>query len=192
MFKKPIPCRKAWDKLIEFLAADNSVRLATKLNHNFEWLTNDSKLVSDLMNIYNPDLLKSDYYDYLGELYENKIASNSKAQKCKHVLSSDSEVKRIAETQIDKTDENKTILDPAVGTGRLLMAAHKVAPNAKLFGAINVSKFSVSMKRSMVIFGSIEQQIVPKYIFNLEDMVSMAITSIGVEEMRSVIIARIV
>ena len=130
-FKDPI---KAWDKLIEFLAADNSVRLATKLNHNYEWLTNDSKLVSDLMNIYNSDLLKSDCHDYLGELYEDKIASNVKVQKCKHVLTSDSEVKRIAEIQIDKTDENKTIFDPAVGTGRLLMAAHKVAPNARLFG----------------------------------------------------------
>lgn len=127
-FSDPI---KAWDRLIEFLATDNSARLITKLNHNFKWLTDDSKLVSDLLNIYEPDLLKTDFHDYLGELYEDKIASKTNAQS---ILTSDSEAKKRIESQIINTNENKTILDPAVGSGKLLMAAHKIAPNAKLFG----------------------------------------------------------
>lgn len=40
----------------------------------------------------------------------------------------------MADMTIGQTSESKTVLDPAVGTGRLLMAAHKVAPNAILFG----------------------------------------------------------
>ena len=42
--------------------------------------------------------------------------------------------KMTASMTIGETDKPVNVLDPVVGTGRLLMAAHKQAPNANLFG----------------------------------------------------------
>ena len=42
--------------------------------------------------------------------------------------------KAAADMNTPETDEEISILDPAVGSGRLLLAAHKRAPKARLFG----------------------------------------------------------
>lgn len=125
---------KAWDRLIEFIAVDNYAPLFFQLNHKFEWFFEDSQLAKELIDVYDIDLLRSDYYDHLGEMYIEKLLNKSEVQ-LKGIYLTPMEVgKLMANVTIEDTDKKINILDPAVGTGRLLMAAHKQAPKARLFG----------------------------------------------------------
>lgn len=125
---------KSWDRLIEFLAVDNCAPLILQINHKLNWLFQDSKLAQKLINAYDPAALKSDYYDHLGEMYLEKIVGRAAVQRSGQFLTPVNVADMMADMNIGRTDEKKTVLDPAVGSGRLLMAAHKVAPNALLFG----------------------------------------------------------
>lgn len=125
---------KAWDRLIEFIAVDNCAPLFFQLNHRFEWFFDDSQLANDFMAVYDSKLLKSDYYDHLGEMYIEKLLSKSEVQRRGIYLTPMEVGSLMANITIEKTDQKVNILDPAVGSGRLLMAAHKQAPKARLFG----------------------------------------------------------
>jgi len=121
----------AWDHFIEFLAVDNSGHLIFQLNHKFEWLFEDKQLLKSIKNIYNSTLLNSDYYDHLGEMYQEKILTQKQSQS--KFLSMDEAFSK-AEATIKKTDSPIKILDTCVGSGRYLMAIYKINPNAVLFG----------------------------------------------------------
>lgn len=125
---------KAWDALIEFLAVDNCGSLFYQLDHKFEWLFEDKELTKALTITYNPELLRSDYYDHLGEMYIEYLVGKKDAVKRGLYLTPKTEADSIAAMTLSETDKKLNILDPAVGTGRLLMAVHKIAPNSKLFG----------------------------------------------------------
>ena len=125
---------KAWDSLVEFLAADNCAPLLYQLDHKFEWLFEDSRLAEELMKTYDVQLLRSDYYDHLGEMYLEKIVSTTEAARKGLFLTPMNVAETMAAMTVGESKEPLKILDPAVGTGRLLMAAHKRAPNSMLFG----------------------------------------------------------
>ena len=125
---------KSWDKLLEFLVADNCGSQIYKLNNRFEWLIQDSKLVDSVNNLYDSELLKSDYYDHLGEMYLEKIVTKYETRRQGIILTPINLAESLAESVVKRTEMPMTILDPNVGTGRILMAAHKIAPNAILFG----------------------------------------------------------
>ena len=125
---------KAWDSLIEFLAVDNCGSLIYQLDHKFEWLFEDSELSRTLMKTYDPELLRSDYYDHLGEMYLEKIIGKKESERKGLYLTPMNVAESMAAMTIKETDKALNILDPAVGTGRLLMAAHKRAPNGLVFG----------------------------------------------------------
>lgn len=125
---------KAWDSLIEFLAVDHCAPLLYQLNHKFEWLHGDSRLAQSVMAAYDPKLLKSDYYDHLGEMYLEHILSKSEAARRGIFLTPSEVAQMMASMTIQSTNQQVNVLDPAVGTGRLLMAAHRQVPNARLFG----------------------------------------------------------
>lgn len=127
----------AWDRFIEFLAVDHNPLLFRQIDHKFEWLFDDSELIKKLEHSYNPQLLGSDYYDHLGDMYLEKVVSKYRVQRLGQFLTPESVADMLAQMTIEKTDEPVNILDPAVGSGRLLMAAHKVAPNSRLFGVDN-------------------------------------------------------
>ncbi len=125
---------KAWDHFIDFLATDNCGSLIHQLDHKFEWLFEDSRLADRLMKTYDPEKLRSDYYDHLGEMYLDKVAGPSQVQ-CQGLFLTPMHVAdSMAAMTIGETTDKVNVLDPCVGTGRLLMAAHKQAPNARLFG----------------------------------------------------------
>lgn len=128
---------KAWDYFIDFLAVDNQGRLIHQLSHKFEWLFEDNKLVNSLMSIYNPALLRSDYYDHLGEMYFEKILKPRQSQDRNLSLMTMNDAYTMAKMSFGETDAPLKILDPVVGSGRYLMAVHKIAPNALLFGVDN-------------------------------------------------------
>ncbi len=125
---------KSWDNFVEFLAVDNCGSLFLQLDHKFEWLFEDSKLANSLMQTYDPELLRSDYYDHLGEMYLEKLVGTRQAQERGQFLTPMNVADSMAAMTIGQTDKPVRVLDPCVGTGRLLMAAHKQAPNALLFG----------------------------------------------------------
>jgi type I restriction-modification system DNA methylase subunit len=125
---------KSWDRLIEFLAVDNCGQFLCQLDHKFEWLFEDSNLAKTVMKTYNPNLLRSDYYDHLGEMYLEKVVSKDQAIRKGMFLTPMSVADAMARMTIPESKEPINILDPAVGSGRLLMAAYKRAPSAGLFG----------------------------------------------------------
>ncbi|MFH1372355.1 MAG: N-6 DNA methylase [bacterium] len=86
------------------------------------------------MAVYDPKILQSDYYDHLGDMYLEKIVSRSESTRKGIFLTPAEVAQMMASMTIEKTDRQVNVLDPAVGSGRLLMAAHKQAPRARLFG----------------------------------------------------------
>lgn len=124
----------AWDHFIDFLAVDNCGSLIYQFRHKFEWLFEDNKFVNSLMSIYNPTLLRSDYYDHLGEMYFEKILNPKQSQDRNLSLMTMNDAYTMAKMSFGETDAPLKILDPVVGSGRYLMAVYKIAPNALLFG----------------------------------------------------------
>ncbi len=126
--------RKAWDYLIEFLAVDNRGSVIFEIGHKFEWLFDDRSLVSKVLQVYDGDMLKSDYYDHLGDMYLHHIVPKSeeldKARYIRHQPPAD----ELAELISPISNEIIRFFDPVAGTGRLLMAAHKKVPLARCFG----------------------------------------------------------
>lgn len=133
LYRKFYDHNKAWDYLIEFIAVDNCPALLSQLEHKFEWLFEDKDLCEKLTRVYKPDVLKQDTHDHLGDLYvenQSKLGRSFKGQ----FLTPDNVCDFICNTTIEQTDKQLNILDPAVGTGRFLLFAHRYAPNANLFG----------------------------------------------------------
>lgn len=125
---------KSWDRFVEFLAADNSQALYFQLKPNLDWFLGDESFATELMKLYNPHLLKSDYYDHLGEIYTERIVSRNDVKRKGIYLTPMHISEMISKMTIGETDERINVLDPAVGSGRLLMSAYKVAPNGRFFG----------------------------------------------------------
>lgn len=125
---------ESWDKLVEFIATDHAPWLLYEIKGGLDWLFKDSELARKLFSYYDPKLLHSDEHDHLGDMYIEDIVSKREAQKRGLFLTPDAVALLIAEITMPAGEKLYTILDPAVGTGRLLLAAHKRAPNALLFG----------------------------------------------------------
>jgi len=124
---------RAWDNLVEFLAVDNCPPMLLQMDHQFEWFYEDKKLAEELIAAYDMDLIKSDRHDHLGDLYvenQSRLSQSYKGQ----FLTPDNVVELMVQMTIPKTEDEINILEPAVGTGRFLLAANKYAPNANLFG----------------------------------------------------------
>lgn len=125
---------KAWDSLIEFIAVDNYAPLLYQLNHKFEWLFQDPSFSSSLKKNYDLELLKSDYYDHLGDMYLEHIVGKKETERKGLFLTPINVAEAMAKMTIPETERELKLLDPAVGTGRLLIAAYQQAPNSVLFG----------------------------------------------------------
>jgi len=133
LYRKFYDYNKAWDYLIEFIAVDNCPGLFNQLEHKFEWLFEDRDLCEKIISIYKPDVLKQDMHDHLGDMYVENQSSLGKSFKGQF-LTPDNVCDFICRITIDQIDKQVNILDPAVGTGRFLIHAHRYTPNANLFG----------------------------------------------------------
>ncbi len=125
---------ESWDRFIEYIATDNYPPLFCMLNHKFEWLTKDKSLCDSITRIYDGKLLQSDFYDHLGEMYLEKIISKTEAKRRGAFHTPKNVADLMASITVPETDKRLNILDPAVGSGRLLMAAYKKAPNSVFWG----------------------------------------------------------
>ena len=155
---------KAWDSFIEFLAVDNCPPIFNQLDHKFEWLFEDKELADEIIKTYDVDLLKSDYYDHLGEMYLEKIVSKNEASRKGQFLTPMNVADAMADMTIEKTENSIKILDPAVGTGRLLMAAHKKAPNGLLFGV------DIDLRALRVAFTNFAIHNISGYLLNADSL----------------------
>lgn len=123
---------KGWDHFLEFVAVENSTDVITQLDHKFEWLFEDRSLAKKVLSTFDFQLLKSDQYDHLGEIYFGKVAY-SPSQRSAYLIPQYAVESRVR-SEIPYTRKVISIFDPDVGTGRRLIAASKQAPNAILFG----------------------------------------------------------
>lgn len=117
----------AWDHFIEFIAIDNQGSLFFEIPHKFEWLFEDQNFCKAVLDIYDSKMLRSDYYDHLGELYFNTVIKQSDK------LLSYEKAESIVLNYIDKTDKQIKILIPNCQTGRVIMAAKEIANKAIIY-----------------------------------------------------------
>lgn len=125
----------AWDRFIEYIAAENAVSLAEQMPGFLGWLFANDRLRKQLPQTYDFRLHNSDYHDHLGDMYSEKMLSAGLGSRPTLSLTSFAHGDGLAKKLIPETANPIAILAPAVGTGGLLLAAHKRAPNAYLFGA---------------------------------------------------------
>jgi type I restriction-modification system DNA methylase subunit len=160
-FREP---SKAWDSFVEFLIADHKPIYIYQFQHKFEWLFNDSKLTKAIQDIYDPFLLWRDFNDHLGAIYFENIISKKEASNKGLSPTPMHLAEEISRINIPKTMENPIIFDPAMGTGRVLMAAYQYAPDSRLFG---VTKDIRSMRIALTNFAIYD---IPGYLLNADSL----------------------
>ena len=125
---------KAWDSFLEFLAVDHCPPLLQQLDHKFEWFFENESFSKDVIARYNPSILPTEFYDHLGEMYIEKLVTKKDADRRGLFLTPMEVANLMATMTISRTENEVTVLDPCVGTGRFLMAGYKRAPNGMFFG----------------------------------------------------------
>ncbi|MEZ5359670.1 MAG: N-6 DNA methylase [Candidatus Zixiibacteriota bacterium] len=139
--------RESWNHFLEFIAVDNKPTLYKQLHHKFEWLFNDLSLCKSILNIYDPKILNGDFYDHLGDMYLEKFGESIDSKTRDKIRPLEGIENELNKARVPRTDKNIKILDPSCGTGRLLLAAHKLAPNASYFGVesdINLFRIAIT------------------------------------------------
>ena len=125
---------QAWDNMVAFIAGDYSLDYIWQNKDSLKSLLEKKTLMDKVMNVYDHTILKNDYYDHLGDLYLEKIVSSNTAKQRGQFVTPHAVGSMMSRMIIPKTEKKITILDPAVGSGRLLMEAYKQAPNSIPFG----------------------------------------------------------
>lgn len=120
---------QAWNNFIEFLLIDNSETWIKQLERIPEWLVKEDAFIKKAIMNYDAKLIRSDYYDHLGDMYFTKF----NLDRTKHLQSVEN-IALFADMNIRQTNLEIGILDPSMKTGRYLMAIHKIAPKSVLFG----------------------------------------------------------
>ena len=124
----------AWDRMLEFLATDSRGSMFYKFDHKFEWFFENIEFANSVIRVYDHMLLTSDYYDHLGEIYTDRVAPEDSARGLKARIVKSDLADSIVSKSMPATEDRKKILFPYCATGRLILAAHRRAPNALLFG----------------------------------------------------------
>lgn len=152
---------ESWDKFIDFLGTGQNCNLLHQINHHFEWLFNDNALLKSINRIYNPNILRIDYHDHLGEMYKHRFSNpNRNGERILYLIPMN---QAIDLAKIPSESNHKlSILDPDAKTGRLLMAAFKNSPQARFYG---VEK-NIRLYRIAYINLAIHN--IPAYLLNAE------------------------
>jgi type I restriction-modification system DNA methylase subunit len=128
---------RSFDVLLEFLAVNNRPYVLEQIPDRLEWLFSDLKTYERLVEAYDCEAVKRDF-DSLGDIYIDnlgKISQSSRGQ-----FFSPEEVcrfmaKMVAADRTEKKDGKILVCDPAVGSGRMLLAAYdEFGDDAAYFG----------------------------------------------------------
>ena len=126
---------ESYDKLLEFLAVDSCPPIMLDIEGKLEWFFSNRQLSERLINAYNLPLIKSDRYDYLGDIYIDNVIGASEAGRKGLYLTPQPVVEAICKMTLGEVNNKEVnILEPCVGSGRFLLTANKYAPNANLYG----------------------------------------------------------
>jgi hypothetical protein len=129
--REPDP-KKAWDRLLEFVAADNSALLMREFEGGLEWLFSEPGIAAELLQLYDAALLRSECRDDLGSFYNERFSDQSNVA---HWAMERRQGNRL-EPYVDSLEPEHpdSILITEVGSGAILLKTHKKVPDAKLFG----------------------------------------------------------
>ena len=126
---------KAYNRMLEFLAADNCPPMLADIGERIEWFFSDRELSEQIAGVYDLSEIKSDYHDHLGDLYEEHVIGPQEAKRKGLYLTPQPVVEVICKSTLEGAkDKEVNILDPCTGTGRFLLAAARYAPKGRLFG----------------------------------------------------------
>ena len=128
----------AYERLLEFLAVDNCPSMIRDIEGHLDWFFENEDVREKLIETYDIKAVQSDRYDHLGDLYLENVIGEYEAKERKLYFTPHSVAKGLAKMTLEgNTKENPKVLDPAVGSGRLLMAAYEYCPSARLYGVDN-------------------------------------------------------
>ena len=131
-FSEPV---EAFDNFLEFIALDSCGKLLATRERNPRWLVENREFSKKLLRTYDSRLIRSDYYDHLGDIYEQRLVLRKRVEDRRPLLLSHAQAAKLAQISVKPTTEKVSIVDVEARTGRLLMEAHKLAPQAVLYGA---------------------------------------------------------
>ena len=128
----------AYERLLEFLAVDNCPPIIQDIEGHLGWFFENEDVREKLIKAYDVKAVQSERYDHLGDLYLENVIGEYEAKKRKLYFTPHSVAEALAKMTLEgNTKEKPNVLDPAVGSGRLLMAAHEYCPSARLYGVDN-------------------------------------------------------
>ncbi len=128
----------AYEKLLEFLAVDNCPPIIRDIDGHLDWIFENEDVRGKLIEAYDIKAVQSDRYDHLGDLYLENVIGEYEAKKRKLYFTPHSVAEGLAKLTLEgNTKKEPNVLDPAVGSGRLLMAAHEYCQDARLYGVDN-------------------------------------------------------
>jgi type I restriction-modification system DNA methylase subunit len=128
---------RSFDALLEFLAVNNCPYAINQIPDRLEWLLKDLKTYERLVEAYDGEAVKRDF-DSLGDIYiENlgRISQSSRGQFFSPEQVCRFMAKMVAADRPEKKDGKILVCDPAVGSGRMLLAAYEeFGDDAAYFG----------------------------------------------------------
>lgn len=135
LYKEFHDSNESYEKLLEFLAVDNCPPIMLDIEGRLEWFFTNKNLSKRLINAYDMALIKSDRYDYLGDIYIENVIGSSEANRKGLYLTPQPVVEAMCKMTLGEINNNNiNVLEPCVGSGRFLLTANKYAPNANLYG----------------------------------------------------------
>ena len=136
----------AFEKLLEFVVADHLPQMIPQFDGRLEWLLADDALYNRFVPIYAEHFkaIHADRYDYLGDMYvdmQGRFSQSVKGQ----FLTPHTVCEMVAQITLAGADPEKpvNVLDPAVGTGRMLIAAHKYVPPGSVFFGVDIDNRAI-------------------------------------------------
>jgi len=132
LFREYNDSHKAYDHLLQFLTVYNHMAVMDDIK--FEWFFKNQDLADKLIRSYDRAMIKSDRYDYLGDIYTENVIGPREAGRTGLYLTPQPVVDAMCQMIIGETMDRLYVVDPCAGSGRFLITANKYAPNAILFG----------------------------------------------------------
>ncbi len=146
LYRKTHDYGEAYERLLEFLVADHLPVMVPQFEGKLEWLLKDEALYNRLVPLYAEhfDAFHDDRYDYLGDLYvelQGRFSQGIKGQ----FLTPQNVCEMMAEMVMGDADNGRpaNVLDPCVGTGRMLISAHRYAPPGSVFYGIDIDNRAI-------------------------------------------------
>jgi len=134
----------AYEKLLEFLVADHLPVMIPQFDGRLDWLLSDEGLYDRVVGLYKVhfDAIHADRYDYLGDMYvemQGRFSQGVKGQ----FLTPPSVCDMMAKMTMSDGDKPVNVLDPCVGTGRMLIAASQYAPLGSTYYGIDIDNRAI-------------------------------------------------